>query len=281
MAERRLAQTQRRGGAVASAAPVAAGTPAVAWSAANLPDQPVYQDQYIGGGTLAPDISAGDRHGSDDGEGLARSLQIDAVASVLFRDGGGAESNMVENGIVAKSQWETAAVRRVVARCLGAHREAPDAGRAEQGQGGVFTLEAARHALRRRMAGRQRPRRSQLPRHQPRALAAALLSADRSDAGPDHGMARALPICRSLPAAACPVSTTASRCPIFARWTDRPRPPARSGRRHRIGRWADNSSRLTTSTSPSVPSIDGTLAHVVEHRTHERRVAGLAASAFR
>ena len=56
-----LAQTpvarclRRRSASVAPAV-----TPAVAWSAANLPEQPVYQDHYIGGGSLAPDISAGE-----------------------------------------------------------------------------------------------------------------------------------------------------------------------------------------------------------------------------
>ena len=58
----------------------------------NLPEQPVYQDHYIGGGSLAPDISAGENGlGSDDDTGLARSIQIDAVASVLSARGAGAE----------------------------------------------------------------------------------------------------------------------------------------------------------------------------------------------
>ena len=81
--------------------------PPVPWSAANLPGAPAYQDRYIGGGSLAPDISAGQETGGES-EGLARSLQIDAVTSRLTSSGDGSSSSFMENGIVAKSQWETA-----------------------------------------------------------------------------------------------------------------------------------------------------------------------------
>ena len=115
-------------------------TPALAWSAVNLPEQPVYQDHYIGGGTLAPDISAGETgSGSDDSEGLARSVQIDAVASVLSARGGGADSNMVEDGIVAKAQWETAQYG-AWSLDASARTQSSDGGPSEQGQGGVLTL---------------------------------------------------------------------------------------------------------------------------------------------
>src|SRR5271165_181084 len=76
------------------------------WSAANLPGTAVYQDRYIGGGSLSPDISAGDAMSSDT-EGLARAVQIDGVMSRLTSSAGGYSSSFTEDGIVAKSQWET------------------------------------------------------------------------------------------------------------------------------------------------------------------------------
>lgn len=115
-------------------------TPAVAWSAANLPEQPVYQDRIIGGGSLAPDISAGDAAtGSDDTQGLARSIQLDAVASVLSARGAGADSDAVEDGLVAKAQWETAQYG-AWSLDASARTQSSDAGPSEQGQGGVLTL---------------------------------------------------------------------------------------------------------------------------------------------
>ena len=68
---------------------------------------PQYQDRYIGGGSLAPDISTGDGSTSDT-QGLARSLQIDGVASVLSSRDYGSSHSIMENGIIAKAQWETA-----------------------------------------------------------------------------------------------------------------------------------------------------------------------------
>jgi len=99
---------------------------------------PAYQDRYIGGGSLAPDISEGDGATSDT-SGLARSLQIDGVASVLSsRDSGSSHSTM-ENGIIAKSQWETATYG---AWSLDASVRTGASGgdTSEQGQGGVITL---------------------------------------------------------------------------------------------------------------------------------------------
>ena len=54
-------------------------TPASSWSAANLPATPVYQDHYIGGGSLAPDISAGEN-------GTERHARIGALAADRRRD---------------------------------------------------------------------------------------------------------------------------------------------------------------------------------------------------
>jgi hypothetical protein len=79
-----------------------------------LPAQPVaivaapaYEDQYIDGGTLAPDIVRGE-DGASDSHGLARSIRIDSIATLLSSDEAGVTHNVVENGVVLKSQWETA-----------------------------------------------------------------------------------------------------------------------------------------------------------------------------
>jgi len=102
-----------------------------------------YQDKYIGGGSLAPDISAGDGI-STDSQGLARSLQIDGVVSVLGAQGGGAaSSNVLEDGIVIKSQWETAdygAWSLDGSARTGASASGPSLGPTEQGQGGTIAL---------------------------------------------------------------------------------------------------------------------------------------------
>jgi SdrD B-like domain len=103
---------------------------------------PVYQDKYIGGGTLAPDISAGDEV-STDSQGLARSLQIDGVVSALHAQGGAASSNALEDGIVIKSQWETAeygAWSLDGSARTGASSSGPSLGPTEQGQGGTIAL---------------------------------------------------------------------------------------------------------------------------------------------
>src|SRR3984885_3038117 len=99
---------------------------------------PDYQDRYIGGGSLAPDISTADGATSDT-SGLARSLQIDGVASVLSSRDSGSSHSIMENGIVAKSQWETATYG---AWSLDASVRTGSSGgdTSEQGQGGVITL---------------------------------------------------------------------------------------------------------------------------------------------
>jgi hypothetical protein len=120
--------------APASSAPAG---PAASWSAANLPATPVYQDHFIGGGTLVPDISAGD--GGFDDNGLARSLQIDGVVSALTSHSGGAPSTVTEDGIILKSQWETAGYG-AWSLDAAARTGASGAGTSEEGQGGVVTL---------------------------------------------------------------------------------------------------------------------------------------------
>jgi hypothetical protein len=99
---------------------------------------PPYQDRIIGGGTLAPDISMGDGD-SDAAQGLARSLQIDGVVSALSSGSPGAAHDVLESGIVVKSQWETV---RYGAWSLDASGRTGGSGLgpSEEGQGGVVTL---------------------------------------------------------------------------------------------------------------------------------------------
>jgi hypothetical protein len=77
-------------------------SPAVYWHAADPPATLLYQDRFIGGGSLAPDITKTEE-GFSDSQGLARSLQIDGVVSALGSHDSGSSSNVVENGIVAKA----------------------------------------------------------------------------------------------------------------------------------------------------------------------------------
>jgi hypothetical protein len=67
---------------------------------------PAYQDRLIGNGNLTPDISAGENSTSDS-SGLARSLRVDAVGSVLHQDGPGSAADLHEYGIVTDAQWDT------------------------------------------------------------------------------------------------------------------------------------------------------------------------------
>jgi SdrD B-like domain len=109
---------------------------AVAQTAA--PAEPLYQDHFIGGGSLPPDIVMGDSATSDT-QGLARSLQIDGVASALSSHDGGGNTNFSENGIVAKAQWETATYG-AWSLDASARTGGSGVGPGEQGQGGVVTL---------------------------------------------------------------------------------------------------------------------------------------------
>ncbi|MEP6548296.1 MAG: SdrD B-like domain-containing protein [Gammaproteobacteria bacterium] len=102
---------------------------------------PAYQDRYIGGGSLTPDISSGDGSTSDT-QGLAHSLQLDGVVSVLKSNGSGSDTNVSENGVVGKAQWETAtygAWSLDASVRTGGSDQDPGKG-PEQGQGGVITL---------------------------------------------------------------------------------------------------------------------------------------------
>jgi len=115
-------------------------TPAqpASWSATHLPGTSQYQDSYIGGGSLPPDVSKGYAESSDVA-GLARSLQIDGVVSALSSRESGSSTHVQENGIVAKSQWETVAYG-TWSLDASARTGGSGLGPAEQGQGGVVTL---------------------------------------------------------------------------------------------------------------------------------------------
>lgn len=111
---------------------------AQAQSVTPAPAAPVYQDRIIGGGSLPADISMGDDATSDT-SGLAHSLQVDGVVSALSSHGGGSDSNVSENGVVVKSQWETATYGDW-SLDASARTGGSEAGAGEQGQGGVITL---------------------------------------------------------------------------------------------------------------------------------------------
>jgi hypothetical protein len=115
------------------------GVAALAVSAAvGAQATPAYQDRIIGGGTLAPDISMGDADGSE-AQGLAHSLQIDGVVSALHSGSAGSATNVVENGVVVRSQWETVSYGAWSLDASG-RTGGSGLGPSEQGQGGVVTL---------------------------------------------------------------------------------------------------------------------------------------------
>src|ERR1700730_10327128 len=97
-----------------------------------------YQYLYIGGGSLVPDISTGDG-GTSDTEGLARSLELDGVLSALRSRGSGSEANVMENGVIARAQWETVHFG-AWSLDASARTGGSNLGPSDQGQGGVVTL---------------------------------------------------------------------------------------------------------------------------------------------
>ena len=62
-----------------------------------------FEDRYIDGGGLAPEIFNDDAV-TVDPDGLSRTLRIDAVASALSNSG---SNNINENGLIVSAQWET------------------------------------------------------------------------------------------------------------------------------------------------------------------------------
>ena len=107
-------------------------------TAAPAADQASYQDHYIDGGALVPDFEAGDAEVAAT-SGLARSLRIDGVFSLFNSQQSGATFNDIENGIVLRSQWETAGYGAWTLD--GAARTGNSGvGIATAGQGGILTL---------------------------------------------------------------------------------------------------------------------------------------------
>jgi hypothetical protein len=106
----RAARALRRaacGGVLAAA--LLAGTGARAQSPPGDAPAAVYEDRLIGGGALSPDISSGDYYSSTDTSGLARSVRVDGLVSVLTQEGANAAPTLHENGVVFDTQWETRA----------------------------------------------------------------------------------------------------------------------------------------------------------------------------
>jgi hypothetical protein len=66
-----------------------------------------YQDRYIDGGTLAPDLSSDETVADEGSRGLARSLEVDGIVAALRSHEAGVDGRMVEKGVAVKSQWET------------------------------------------------------------------------------------------------------------------------------------------------------------------------------
>jgi hypothetical protein len=71
------------------------------------PSSPTYQDHYISGGNLSPDISSGD-YGTADTKGLARSIRVDGVASSISEQGPNSVPTTQEAGVILNAQWDTA-----------------------------------------------------------------------------------------------------------------------------------------------------------------------------
>jgi len=101
------------------------------------PAPPAYQDHYIDGGALTPDVTTDDSAGGDASQGLARSLQVDGVVAALHSHESGTSNSVVEKGVVVKSQWETVAYG---AWSLDAAAHGGNAEPGDPGSHGVVTL---------------------------------------------------------------------------------------------------------------------------------------------
>jgi hypothetical protein len=129
-------------------APRLCGLGALAWLSiahgqtgppAPAPDTPAaalesaYQDHYIDGGRLVPDVTAGELGGGDASEGLARTLQVDGVVAALESRQSAATDRFIEKGVVVRSQWETVGYGgwSLDAAAHGASSEPGEAGRSQ------------------------------------------------------------------------------------------------------------------------------------------------------
>ena len=121
-----------RGMADAPIAPVAPS------SLSSQPAAQIYQDRYIDGGSLKPDISSGILDSAEQ-DGLARSLQLDGVLSALSSNEPGSHPTVIENGLIVRSQWETATYG-AWSLDASARTGGSGLGPSAQGQGGALTL---------------------------------------------------------------------------------------------------------------------------------------------
>jgi len=93
--------------ALCAAAPARAQAPDTpSTTAAEASSDGGYQDRYIDNGLLPPDIVF-DNTPTNGNDGLARSVRVDQVASVLSSSGGGPNNDVAETGVVLSSRWDT------------------------------------------------------------------------------------------------------------------------------------------------------------------------------
>jgi len=99
---------------------------------------PAYQDRYIDGGRLAPDVTVDGAAGGEAQDGLARAVQVDGVFAALRSEQAGATDTFEEKGAVVKAQWDTSGYGgwSLDAAAHGAGAEPGEAGRSH----GVATL---------------------------------------------------------------------------------------------------------------------------------------------
>src|SRR5215472_6543465 len=209
-----------------------------------LQTPPAYQDHYIDGGTLRPDISVGDMSPDQSG-GLARALRVDAVAGVLTQEGPGGHTHVDQEGAIMSAQWDT--------RSWGAWSFDAAAGTpTPQGFSSITGSGNPSFALNQRGVpfdggwhadngvGDLNEPVIGLARQQPRFL----LTSSPMLVSPPNGGDRHN--CKSLPAVASPASSRASWCPPFRRSADQRLPSAPSGRRRRSGGWVPRPSPRAT-----------------------------------
>jgi hypothetical protein len=126
--------------ALACASPAAAQARLRAQADAPVdPPAPPYQDRFIDGGTLKPDVTIGEGGVGDPSTGLARSIELDGVVSSLHSNEGGATSSVVEKGAIVKAQWETT-VYGNWSLDGSAHTGGDEPGDNRSGQGGLLAL---------------------------------------------------------------------------------------------------------------------------------------------
>ncbi len=85
---------------------VALDAPSYAQTTTPTATTPPFEDRYIADGKLSPDISSGD-YSTSETTGLARSIRVDGVVSVLNQEGPNAPPATHEDGFIMDAQWDT------------------------------------------------------------------------------------------------------------------------------------------------------------------------------